>query len=89
MSDARPFSVPPGTSKDRLLTLRKLFKGTLEDPEFLADAKKSKLLITYVSSLDFHGTGNQLTLGFGLLGRTQGVGSDPHVALGISSTEFT
>ncbi len=45
----RSFSVPPGTPKDRLLTLRKAFKAMLEDPEFLADAKKSKLLITYVS----------------------------------------
>ena len=45
----RPFSVPPGTPKERLDTLRKAYKATLEDPEFLADAKRSKLLINYVS----------------------------------------
>ncbi len=45
----RPFSVPPGTPRDRLLTLRKAFKATLEDPAFLADARKSKLTIDYVS----------------------------------------
>jgi hypothetical protein len=45
----RPFIAPPGTPRDRLLTLRKAFKATLKDPEFLADAKKSKLIITYVS----------------------------------------
>jgi tripartite-type tricarboxylate transporter receptor subunit TctC len=45
----RQLSVPPGTPKDRLLTLRKAFKATLKAPEFLADAKKSKLLIMYVS----------------------------------------
>jgi hypothetical protein len=44
----RPLSVPPNTPKERLARLRKAFKATLEDPEFLADAKKSKLLITYV-----------------------------------------
>ncbi len=45
----RPFALPPKTPKDRLETLRKAFKATLEDPEFLAEAKSSKLLITYVS----------------------------------------
>lgn len=45
----RPFSMPPGTPKARLAIIRKAFGATLEDPEFLADARKSKLLITYVS----------------------------------------
>ncbi len=45
----RPLSLPPGTPKERLSILRNAFKATLEDPEFLAEAKKSKLLIDYVS----------------------------------------
>jgi hypothetical protein len=45
----RPFMVPPGTPKDRLQLLRKAFAGTMKDPEFVAEAKKSKLEITYVS----------------------------------------
>jgi tripartite-type tricarboxylate transporter receptor subunit TctC len=45
----RPFSVPPGTPKDRLEILRKAFTDTLKDPEFLAEAKKSKFDETYVS----------------------------------------
>lgn len=45
----RPFSLPPGTPKDRLQMLRGAYKATLEDPEFLADAKRSKLIINYVS----------------------------------------
>jgi tripartite-type tricarboxylate transporter receptor subunit TctC len=45
----RPFSLPPGTPKERLNILRKAFKATLEDPRFLAQAKKSKLVINYVS----------------------------------------
>lgn len=51
----RPYSLPPGTPKDRLAILRKGLKATLEDPEFLADAKKSKLLITYVSGEEIEG----------------------------------
>ncbi len=45
----RPLMLPPGTPKERLSVLRKAFKATLEDPKFLAQAKKSKLIINYVS----------------------------------------
>jgi len=45
----RPFMLPPGTPKERLSILRKAYKATLKDPEFLAEAKKSKLVIDYVS----------------------------------------
>lgn len=44
----RPLSLPPGTPKERIATLRAAYKATLEDPEFLADAKKSRLIINYV-----------------------------------------
>ena len=43
---ARPYLLPPGTPKDRLMTLRKAFMDTMKDPEFLADAKKAKLDIS-------------------------------------------
>lgn len=39
----RPYAVAPGTPKDRVQMLRKAFVETLKDPEFLADAKKSRL----------------------------------------------
>jgi tripartite-type tricarboxylate transporter receptor subunit TctC len=39
----RPYAVAPGTPKDRAEMLRKAFVETLKDPEFLADAKKSRL----------------------------------------------
>jgi len=51
----RPLSVPPGTPKERLATLRRAFKMTFEDPEFLADAKGSKLIIQHVSGQDIEG----------------------------------
>lgn len=45
----RPFSVPPATPRDRLQLLRKAFADTLKDPEFLAEAEKSKFDVTFVS----------------------------------------
>jgi tripartite-type tricarboxylate transporter receptor subunit TctC len=39
----RPYALPPGTPKDRVELLRKAYAETLKDPEFVADAKKSKL----------------------------------------------
>jgi len=40
---ARPYVLPPGTPKDRVMTLRKAFMSVMKDPEFLADANKAKL----------------------------------------------
>ncbi len=45
----RPLAVPPGTPKERLQLLRKAFAHTMEDSEFLAEAKKAKLDIVYTS----------------------------------------
>jgi tripartite-type tricarboxylate transporter receptor subunit TctC len=42
---ARPYSVHPGTPKERLEVLQKAFMETLRDPELLAEAKKAKLEI--------------------------------------------
>ena len=39
----RPYVVPPGTPKDRVQILRDAFNATMKDPEFVADAKKSKI----------------------------------------------
>jgi tripartite-type tricarboxylate transporter receptor subunit TctC len=49
MEYQRPLTVAPGTPRDRLEILRRAFKATLADPEFQAQANKSKLDITYVS----------------------------------------
>ncbi len=45
---ARPFSLPPGTPKERVSILRAAFKATLEDPAFLADVKKAKLTVKHI-----------------------------------------
>ena len=51
----RPYVAPPGIPKDRVEILRKAFKATLEDPEFKAEAKKSKLVMEYVSADEING----------------------------------
>ncbi|MGH7871188.1 MAG: Bug family tripartite tricarboxylate transporter substrate binding protein [Candidatus Binatia bacterium] len=48
----RTYTLPPGTPKDRVQLLRKAFDDTLKDPEFVADAKKSKLNVDPVSVED-------------------------------------
>jgi hypothetical protein len=45
----RPYSVPPGTPKERVQLLRTAFANTLKDPEFVAEAKKVKLEVTHTS----------------------------------------
>jgi hypothetical protein len=48
-SITRPYSLPPGTPKDRVQLLQKAFMATMTDPELLADAKKGQLDIDPVS----------------------------------------
>ncbi|HWP60031.1 MAG TPA: tripartite tricarboxylate transporter substrate-binding protein [Candidatus Acidoferrales bacterium] len=45
----RPYVLPPGTPKERVQLLRKAFMDTMKDPEFLADATKSKIDIDPLS----------------------------------------
>ena len=48
----RPWVAPPSLPKDRLEILRKAFKDTLEDPEFMAEAKKIEAGMQYVGRRD-------------------------------------
>lgn len=52
----RPLMVPPGTAKDRLMTLRTGLQKTLTDSQFLAEARKSKLVIENVTGEDVEGS---------------------------------
>ena len=49
-----PVVAPPGVAKERIEILRKAYKATLKDPQFLAEAKKSELNIHYVSSEEIY-----------------------------------
>jgi tripartite-type tricarboxylate transporter receptor subunit TctC len=51
----RPFVAPPGVPKARLEILRKAYAATFKDPEFLAEAEKSKLYLDYVSAEEIDG----------------------------------
>ncbi len=44
----RPFAAPPEAPAEAVEVLRKAFKATLEDPEFLALAKKTRMTIHHV-----------------------------------------
>lgn len=44
-----PYSVPPGTPKERVQILRRAFMETMKDQEFLAEAGKAKLEVDPVS----------------------------------------
>jgi tripartite-type tricarboxylate transporter receptor subunit TctC len=48
----RPFAAPPGVPAERLAALQAAFRAMLEDPEFLAEAKRMKYHITYTSPDD-------------------------------------
>ena len=51
----RPWVIPPDVPTDRVEILRKAFKATFEDPEFLAEAKKTKLELVYVGADEING----------------------------------
>lgn len=48
----RPYVAPPGVPAERIEALKKAFEATLQDPEFLAEAKKSKLEINLVTGTE-------------------------------------
>ena len=48
----RVYTLPPGTPKDRVAILQKAYKAVMGDPAFLAETKKAKLNIAYVSPQD-------------------------------------
>ena len=47
----RPYALPPGTPRDRVQNLRRAFRDTMKDKDFLAEAAKSKLDVDPVSLL--------------------------------------
>lgn len=56
----RPYALPPGTPKDRVDILRSAFDRTMTDPDFLAEAKKSKLDIDPIPGSEIQQTINRL-----------------------------
>jgi tripartite-type tricarboxylate transporter receptor subunit TctC len=46
---ARPYVAPPGVPADRLQALRAAFDATMNDPAFLAEAKRQELEVRPIS----------------------------------------
>jgi tripartite-type tricarboxylate transporter receptor subunit TctC len=49
---ARPFAAPPGIPRDRAAALIAAFDATMKDPEYLADAKKSRIDVNPVTGAE-------------------------------------
>ena len=56
----RPFAAPPGVASERLGALQAAFRATLDDPEFLAEAKGLNYRITYTSPDELKGVTERL-----------------------------
>jgi tripartite-type tricarboxylate transporter receptor subunit TctC len=51
----RPWVMPPAVPEERVQILRKAFQSTFKDPEFLAEAKQTKLELEYVAADEING----------------------------------
>lgn len=60
MDFQRPFSVPPGTPKERIAILRKGLADALKDPALLEETNRSKLVITAVAGEKTEGLVNEI-----------------------------
>lgn len=57
----RPYVLPPGTPRERLLALRRAFWSTMTDPVFLSEAAKSRLNINALTGEEVERTVHRLT----------------------------
>lgn len=49
---ARPFVAPPGLPPERTAVLRKAFRETMEDPDYLADMRQARANVQFMSGED-------------------------------------
>jgi tripartite-type tricarboxylate transporter receptor subunit TctC len=47
---SRPFIAPPGTPADRMAVYRQAFDSMVKDPDFLAEAKKQRVIVNSMNS---------------------------------------
>ncbi|MGH7927503.1 MAG: Bug family tripartite tricarboxylate transporter substrate binding protein, partial [Candidatus Binatia bacterium] len=53
-SYARPYAMPPGVPADRVRAVEAAFLKALKDPEFLAEAKKTRMTLSPIAGTDLH-----------------------------------
>jgi tripartite-type tricarboxylate transporter receptor subunit TctC len=56
----RPYALPPGTPRERVLMLQQAFQNALKDPAFLEEATKAKLTLDPVSGEELKSKVNSL-----------------------------
>ena len=49
---SRPYVMPPGTPDDAVKVMREAFRNAIKDPELIAEARKAKLALEFVSGDD-------------------------------------
>jgi tripartite-type tricarboxylate transporter receptor subunit TctC len=51
---ARPYAMPPGVPLDRVRAVEAAFLKTLKDPEFVADADKTRMTVSPIAGFELH-----------------------------------
>ena len=51
---ARPYAMPPGVPLDRVRAVEAAFLKTLKDPEFVADADKTRMTVSPIAGTELH-----------------------------------
>jgi tripartite-type tricarboxylate transporter receptor subunit TctC len=53
-SYARPYAMPPGVPLDRVRAVEAAFLKSLKDPEFLAEAEKTRMTVNPIAGVELH-----------------------------------
>ena len=53
-SYARPYAMPPGVPRDRVRAVEEAFLKTLKDPEFVAEAEKTRMTLNPIPGTTVH-----------------------------------
>jgi hypothetical protein len=53
-SYARPYAMPPGVPQDRVRAMEAAFLKTLKDPEFVAEAEKTRMTLNPIPGTTLH-----------------------------------
>ena len=52
--DPRPYAMPPGVPRDRVRAVEEAFLKTLKDPEFVAEAEKTRMTLNPIPGTTVH-----------------------------------
>ena len=59
-SYARPYAMPPGVLLDRVRAIQAAFLKSLKDPEFVAEAEKTRMTVSPIAGTDLHSGAERL-----------------------------